>query len=161
MTTENNICYYSKGTKHELCPHQNWCIFNPERIKLEETINKLTKLLETAEKQYNQQLINGEELIFTEEDLIAIKNDLKNLKEYEKKVKKWLCYEGDLIYMESSDYGYFLLSIILIAIIIYNIIVLYVCSYITGTVLGLTGLTYYCVMFLLWLIMGGIIAKLI
>ena len=66
MTTENNICYYSKGTKHELCPHQNWCIFNPERIKLEETINKLTKLLETAEQQ----------------------NDLKNLKEYEKKVKK-------------------------------------------------------------------------
>lgn len=88
MTTENNICYYSKGTKHELCPHQNWCIFNPERIKLEETINKLTKLLETAEKQYNQQLINGDELIFTEEDLESIKNDLKNLKEYEKKVKK-------------------------------------------------------------------------
>lgn len=88
MTTENNICYYSKGTKHELCPHRNWCIFNPERIKLEETINKLTKLLETAEKQYNQQLINGEELIFTEEDLIAIKNDLKNIKEYEKKVNK-------------------------------------------------------------------------
>lgn len=68
--------------------------------------------------------------------------------------------------MKGSDYGYFLLSIILIsiiliAIIIYNIIVLYVCSYITGTVLGLTGLTYYCVVFLLWLIMGGIIAKLI
>ena len=41
-----------------------------------------------SEKQYNQQIINGEELIFTEEDLIAIKNDLKNLKEYEKKVKK-------------------------------------------------------------------------
>ena len=159
MTTENNICYYSKGTKHELCPHQNWCIFNPERIKLEETINKLTKILKKAEKQYNQQLINGDELIFTEEDLIAIKNDLKNLKEYEKKVKTW--YWEELIYMESSDYGYFLLSIILIAIIIYNIIVLYVCSYITGTVLGLTGLTYYCVVFLLWLILGGIIAKLI
>lgn len=88
MTTENNICYYSKGTKHELCPHQKWCIFNPERIKLEETINKLTKILKKAEKQYNQQLINGDELIFTEEDLEVIKNDLKNLKEYEKKVKK-------------------------------------------------------------------------
>ena len=62
--------------------------------------------------------------------------------------------------MKGSDYGYFLLSIILIAIIVYNIIVLYVCSYITGTVLGLTGLTYYCVVFLLWLILGGIIAKL-
>ena len=62
--------------------------------------------------------------------------------------------------MESSDYGYFLLSIILVAII-YNIIVLYVCSYIVGAVFGLTGLTYYCVVFLLWLIMGGIIAKLI
>ena len=46
MTTENNICYYSKGTKHELCPHQNWCIFNPERIKLEETINKLSDFME-------------------------------------------------------------------------------------------------------------------
>lgn len=158
MTTEN-ICYYSKGTKHELCPHQNWCIFNPERIKLEETINKLTKILKKAEKQYNQQLIDGDELIFTEEDLEVIKNDLKNLKEYEKKVKKW--YWEDLIYMKSSDYGYFLLSIIFIAITIYNIIVLYVCFYITGTILGLTGLTYYCVVFLLWLIMGGIIAKLI
>lgn len=62
--------------------------------------------------------------------------------------------------MKSSDYGYFLLSIILIAIIIYNIIVLYVCSYITGTILGLNGLTYYCVVFLLWLIIGGIIGKL-
>lgn len=61
--------------------------------------------------------------------------------------------------MKSSDYGYFLLSIILIAII-YNIIVLYVCSYITGTILGLNGLTYYCVVFLLWLIIGGIIGKL-
>ena len=86
--TDENICYYSEGTKHELCSHQNWCIFNPKRIKLEETINKLTKILKKAEKQYNQQLINGEELIVTEEDLIAIKNDLKNLKEYEKKVKK-------------------------------------------------------------------------
>lgn len=62
--------------------------------------------------------------------------------------------------MKSSDYGYFLLSIIFIAII-YNIIVLYVCSYIVGAVFGLTGLTYYCSVFLLWLIMGGIIAKLI
>lgn len=87
MTTEN-ICYYSKGTKHELCPHQNWCIFNLKRIKLEETIIKISKLLKKAEKQYNQQLINGDELIFTEEDLESIKNDLKNLKEYEKKVKK-------------------------------------------------------------------------
>ena len=50
-------------------------------------INKLTEILKKAEKQYNQQLINGEELIFTEEDLEVIKNDLKNLKEYEKKVK--------------------------------------------------------------------------
>lgn len=88
MTTENNICYYSKGTKHELCPHQNWCIFNPKRIKLEETIITISKLLKKAEKQYNQQLLNGDELIFTEEDLIAIKNDLKNIKEYEKKVIK-------------------------------------------------------------------------
>lgn len=87
MTTENNICYYSKGTKHELCSHQNWCIFNPERIKLEETIITISKLLKKAEKQYNKQLINGDELIFTEEDLESIKNDLKNLKEYEKKVK--------------------------------------------------------------------------
>ena len=159
MTTENNICYYSKGTKHELCPHQNWCIFNPERIKLEETINKLTKILKKAEKQYNQQLIDGDELIFTEEDLEVIKNDLKNLKEYEKKVKTW--YWEELIYMKSSDYGYFLLSIIFILIAIINIIVLYVCSYIVGAVLGLTGLTYYCVVFLLWLILGGIIGKLI
>ena len=62
--------------------------------------------------------------------------------------------------MKSYDYGYLLLGIILIAIIIYNIIVLYVCSYIVGTVFGLTGLTYYCSVFLLWLIIGGIIAKL-
>ena len=63
--------------------------------------------------------------------------------------------------MKNSDYGYFLLSIILIAIIVYNIIVLYVFSYIVGAVFGLTGLTYYCSVFLLWLILGGIIAKLI
>lgn len=63
--------------------------------------------------------------------------------------------------MKNSDYGYFLLSIIFIAITIYNIIVLYVCSYIAGAVFGLTGLIYYCVVFLLWLIMGGIITKLI
>lgn len=62
--------------------------------------------------------------------------------------------------MKGSDYGYFLLSIIFIVIVIYNLIVLYVCSYITGTILGLTGVTYYCVTFLLWLIIGGIIAKL-
>lgn len=62
--------------------------------------------------------------------------------------------------MKSSDYGYLLLSIILIAIIIYNIIILYVCSYIVGVVFGLTGLVYYCSVFLLWLIIGGIIVKL-
>lgn len=63
--------------------------------------------------------------------------------------------------MKSSNYGYFLLSIILIAIAVYNLIVLYVCSYIVGAVFGLTGVTYYCVVFMLWLIIGGIIAKLI
>lgn len=63
--------------------------------------------------------------------------------------------------MKGSDYGYFLLSIIFITMAVYNIIVLYVCSYIVGAVFGLTGLTYYCVVFLLWLIIGGIIAKLI
>lgn len=62
--------------------------------------------------------------------------------------------------MKSSDYGYFLLSIIFIAIVVYNIIVLYVCSYIVGVVFGLTGLVYYCSVFLLWLILGGILAKL-
>ena len=63
--------------------------------------------------------------------------------------------------MKSSDYGYFLLSIIFIAIVIYNLIVLYVCSYIVGVVFGLNGLVYYCSVFLLWLIMGGILAKLL
>lgn len=63
--------------------------------------------------------------------------------------------------MKSSDYGYFLLSIIFIAIVVYNIIVLYVCSYIVGVVFGLTGLVYYCSVFLLWLILGGILAKLL
>lgn len=62
--------------------------------------------------------------------------------------------------MKSSDYGYFLLSIIFIAIAVYNIIVLYVCSYIVGVVFGLNGLIYNCSVFLLWLIMGGILAKL-
>lgn len=62
--------------------------------------------------------------------------------------------------MKGSDYGYFLLSIIFIAIVIYNLIILYVCSYIVGAVFGLNGLTYYCSVFLLWLILGGIIAKL-
>lgn len=62
--------------------------------------------------------------------------------------------------MKNSDYGYLLLSIIFIAIAVYNIIVLYVCSYIVGVVFGLTGLVYYCSVFLLWLIIGGIIAKL-
>ena len=68
-----------------------WTVFTTniaDSSTIKAAIDVLTKLLETAEKQYNQQLINGEELIFTEEDLIAIKNDLKNLKEYEKKVKK-------------------------------------------------------------------------
>lgn len=63
--------------------------------------------------------------------------------------------------MKNSDYGYLLLSIIFIAIAVYNIIVLYVCSYIVGVVFGLTGLVYYCSVFLLWLIMGGILAKLL
>ncbi|WP_427832015.1 hypothetical protein [Methanobrevibacter intestini] len=63
--------------------------------------------------------------------------------------------------MKSSDYGYFLLSIIFIAIAVYNIIVLYVCSYIVGVVFGLTGLIYNCSVFLLWLIMGGILTKLL
>ena len=37
-----NTCYYSPGTdKHEYCTHPNYCIFNPNRIRLDNDIHKL------------------------------------------------------------------------------------------------------------------------
>lgn len=77
-----NTCYYSKGSQHDLCTHKQWCIFQKERIITEQQITNLTKRHDTLEKQYTHQLVRGGGSMINKEELTAIKEDIKRLREY-------------------------------------------------------------------------------
>jgi len=51
-----NTCYYSSGSKHECCTHQQYCIFNQKRDQLERKIRKNWLKYYELKKIYNSYL---------------------------------------------------------------------------------------------------------
>lgn len=86
-----NTCYYSPGTdKHSCCTHQHFCIFNPNRIRLDTDIHKL-------ETELHQRIIdlkfiknegtnNCADYERTRERITILNNDLSNLRKSRKNI---------------------------------------------------------------------------
>lgn len=99
MKIDYNTCYYSKGDKHSICTHKNYCIFNNNRIKLEQELNQLKKELNKQLKLLDS-IRHG---YYTTADYDCLKkrikllnNDLNKLREFEESIKK----------AEVKKYGY-------------------------------------------------------
>lgn len=96
-----NTCYYSPGhDKHSCCTHQHYCIFNPNRIELENQINDLSNDLHSHIQSLNA-LKTGRNYTNanyreTKEAIKLLNEDLGNLREFEKKIKN----------KEVKGYGY-------------------------------------------------------
>lgn len=96
-----NTCYYSPGTdKHSCCTHLHYCIFNKNRINLENQINNLSNDLHTHIQSWTA-LKTGKNYTNadykeTKEAIKLLNNDLNRLREFEKKIKN----------KEVTGYGY-------------------------------------------------------
>ena len=63
----HNTCYYNEGSKHELCKHKHYCIFNENRIQLEKQIQELQQKIAEFEKILYD-FINGDIIYHKELD---------------------------------------------------------------------------------------------
>jgi len=100
-TSELNTCYYSPGNdKHSCCTHPRYCIFNPNRIRLDNNIHELETEL--------QQRINDLNFIKNEgtrnsTDYNTTRNRIKYLNKDLKKLKD---FRINIIKKEMKAYGY-------------------------------------------------------
>lgn len=88
-----NTCYYDNGSKHELCTHPEYCIFNKKRTILEQTITKLENKIKTLETTVT--LLEFDEIQFnikyykkTLKKLNTTTDELNRLKKYRKNIKR-------------------------------------------------------------------------
>lgn len=85
-----NDCCYSDGDKHSCCSHQHYCIFNSNRIKLEQQISKLCYDLEYNKQQLsnirNQDCYTSANYSDTKYIIRILENDLRQLRLFEKKI---------------------------------------------------------------------------
>lgn len=91
MKIDYNTCYYSKGDKHSSCTHKNYCIFNNNRIRLEQELNQLKKelnkqlkLLDSIRHGYYTNINNNS----LKKRIKLLNNDLNKLREFEEIIKK-------------------------------------------------------------------------
>lgn len=99
-TINYNTCYYSPGTRHSCCTHSYYCIFNNNRINLENQINTLSNELHMHINNLNA-LKNGKTYTNanygeTKESIKLLNDDLNRLREFEKRIKN----------KEVKGYGY-------------------------------------------------------
>lgn len=97
-----NTCYYSPGTdKHSCCTHPHYCIFNPNRIRLETDITKLEN--ELHQRIYDLKFIKNEgtnncaDYEATKNRIKVLNEDLNNLRTFRNKI---------IENKESKGYGY-------------------------------------------------------
>ena len=94
-----NTCHYSSGSKHELCDHQNYCIFNDKRTDLETTITHLENRILEFENKIN--LIESDDIQFT---IPEYKQTLKKLRTTTDELNRLKNYRETA--MRSDKYGY-------------------------------------------------------
>lgn len=92
-------CWYQGGENHhDACTHPSYCIFNPNRWKLEKKIAQLEKELEVIEHQlmlyHDIYTVKSKEELEYEKEIV--KNDLLQLRGFRMKI----------IDNEVKEYGY-------------------------------------------------------
>lgn len=86
-----NTCYYSPGTdKHSCCTHPHYCIFNPNRIRLETDITQMEN--ELHQRIYDLKFIKNEgtnnctDYEATKNRIKILNEDLNNLRTFRNKI---------------------------------------------------------------------------
>lgn len=84
-----NQCYYSPTEKHDLCTHQDYCIFDENRVLLEERIKHLSDELAQAINDYNfireEGTPNCADYEATKMKIKILNEDLKRLEEFKER----------------------------------------------------------------------------
>lgn len=86
-----NTCYYSPGTyKHATCTHTHYCIFNNNRILLENSIHELETELHQRIQDLkfikNEGTPNCADYEATRERITILNKDLENLRKSRNKI---------------------------------------------------------------------------
>ena len=86
-----NTCYYSPGTdQHACCTHTHYCIFNNNRIRLENDIHKLETELHQRIKDLkfikNEGTNNCADYEATKDRITLLNRDLENLRKSRKNI---------------------------------------------------------------------------
>ena len=86
-----NTCYWSPGNdKHTCCTHQHFCIFNENRIRLDNDIHKLEtelhKRITDLKFIKNEGTPNSADYEATRERITILNNDLEILRKSRQKI---------------------------------------------------------------------------
>lgn len=88
-----NECYHSPGDdKHSCCTHPTYCIFNPNRIRLEKNIHTIKSELQQRKKDL--EFINSEgtpnsaDYLQTKARIKYLNADLQHLRKHKNKIIK-------------------------------------------------------------------------
>lgn len=86
-----NTCYYSPGAdKHESCTHPEYCIFNPNRIRLDNNIHDLeTELHQRIIDLHfinNEATNNSADYLQTKARIKYLNADLQHLRKHKNKI---------------------------------------------------------------------------
>ena len=91
MMSKINTCYYSPGEDHHAtCTHPHYCIFNPNRIRLETDITKLENELHQRIHDLkfikNEGTNNSADYEVTKERIKILNTDLEHLRKFRNKI---------------------------------------------------------------------------
>lgn len=91
MRINYNTCYYSPGDdKHSCCTHPHYCIFNPNRIRLETDITSLENELHQRIKDLkfikNEGTENCADYEATTNRIRILNEDLDHLRKFRNKI---------------------------------------------------------------------------
>ena len=93
MQKDLNTCYYSPGTdKHSCCTHPYYCIFNPNRTRLEKNIteleNELHQRITDLKFIKNEGTSNSADYNMTKARIKYLNADLEHLRKHRENIIK-------------------------------------------------------------------------
>lgn len=102
MRIDYNDCWYSHGADkpHKACLHPFYCIFNPNRVRLESMIVDLENELKSIELELNPDTYTNNNYNDLMKEKTQLMEDLEEL----------LIFRNNIIDKEVEEYGYGLLE---------------------------------------------------
>ena len=100
-----NTCYYSKGSKHECCTHQHYCIFNENRWNLEKQLMKNWREYSELKRLHNSYL-RGDYHGDIDYDFL-----MRKIGSVRQNISRLTQYRTEIIEGKVKGYGYELLDI--------------------------------------------------